>query len=350
MAKQTTKNRVIKLAKGGMRKRTIPTGEPSNMNVDQDGFVFNARPAAPIVPQTNIAGQSLTLLIAIMSFIACLTLGAVSLVDQSARTWQSQISREATIQIRPADGFDIETALEQARAIAADFNGVRDARIISQRDTAALLEPWLGSGLNFEELPIPRLVIVTIDESAPPDFTAMRALIDETIDNATLDDHRAWVSRLVSMARTTTLVGIAVLALVLAALALTVVFATRGAMAGNHDVIEVLHFVGARGSFIANQFQRRFLMIGLRGALIGGTLAMGAFFMTSGWAQRNLASVQGEQIAALFGDFAIGFNAYIGVCILIIVVGLLTALTTRQTVLNSLRDIDERRSDPSTRL
>lgn len=337
----------VKLSKATPRKRTIPGNVHADMMADESGFVFNARPSAPIVPQANIAGQSLTLLIAIMSFIACLTLGAVSLVDQSARTWQGQIAREATIQIRPADGFDMEAALQQARSIASDFEGVRDARIISQDDTAALLEPWLGGGLDFDELPIPRLVIVTIDENAPPDFEAMRSLINETVDNATLDDHRAWVSRLVTMARTTTWVGLAILVLVLGALALTVVFATRGAMAGNHDVIEVLHFVGARGSFIANQFQRRFLMIGLRGALAGGVLAMLAFFMTSAWAQRNLASFQGEQIAALFGDFSIGLNAYIGVCVLIVVVGLLTALTTRQTVLGSLRDIDERRSDPS---
>ena len=60
----------------------------------------------------------MALVVAIMSFLACLTVGGVSLVGQSAATWQSQISREATVQIRPARDFDIETALAEALAVA----------------------------------------------------------------------------------------------------------------------------------------------------------------------------------------------------------------------------------------
>jgi len=327
-------------------KRTIPSGDVAAATSAQK-LEFNARPAAPIVPKANIAGQSLTLLIAIMAFLASLTLGAVSLVDQSARTWQSQISREATIQIRPRDGLDMSAALEEARNIASGFAGVSNARIISEDETAQLLEPWLGAGLELDELPVPRLVIVTIDDERPPDFNALAAAVTNTIPDASVDDHRAWVDRLVSMARTTTVIGIAVLILMLGALALTVVFATRGALAGNHNVIEVLHFVGARGGFIATQFQTRFLFIGLRGAMIGGVLAMGAFFVTSSWAQRNLASIQGEQLSVLFGKFSIGPVAYAGVVLLVVIVGLLTALTTRYTVLATLHDIDERRADPT---
>ncbi|MEM0899472.1 MAG: ABC transporter permease [Pseudomonadota bacterium] len=327
-------------------KRAIPTKDLPDPRFNNE-VVFNARPTAPIVPTRRLAGQSLTLLIAIMSFIASLTFGAVSLIDESARTWQSQISREATIQIRPEENFDADQALAQAREIALSFEGVRDAQVISLDGTVELLEPWLGTGLDVDELPIPRLVIVTIDETSPPNFQAMREAVSEAVPNASLDDHRAWIARLVSMARTMTVIGISVLVLVLAALALTVVFATRGAMATNHDVIEVLHFVGARSGYIASQFQRRFMVIGLRGGLIGGVLAIVLFLATSWWAARNLATVEGEQLAILFGNFAIGPVAYAGIAVMVLIVGLLTALTTRFTVLSSLRDIDERRSDPS---
>lgn len=304
------------------------------------------RRQTPIVPPGNIAGQAMSLVIAIISFLACLTVGAVSLLGQSAATWQGQIAREATIQIRPADGFDIEPALEQARAIAAGFAGVRAADVISLADSADLLEPWLGKGLDLTEIPVPRLVIITIDERAPPDFAAMRAAITEAVPNATLDDHRAWVARLVSMARAMVYAGLAVLVLVLSALVLTVVFATRGAMAGNHEVIEVLHFVGARDGFIARQFQRRFLVIGLRGAVAGGLAAIGTFLAVSWWARGNLTRAAGEQMSAFFGDFSIGGQAWLGVAAVIVMVGLLTLATARLTVLQVLRDIDEQRSDP----
>lgn len=305
------------------------------------------RRAAPIVPSGSIAGQALATLIAIMSFLACVTVGGVSLVQQSAGSWQSQISREATIQIRPAQDFDIETALVDARAIAAAFDGVRDARIIDVEETVALLEPWLGSGLDIDALPVPRLVVITIDESSPPDFAAMALAITEAVDNATLDDHRTWVDRLISMARTTVFFGIAVLILVLAALLLTVVFATRGAMSSNHEVIEVLHFIGARGGYIARQFERRFFMIGLAGSTFGALAAILLGFAVSAWGRANVTTAQGEQLAAFFGDFSIPGSAYFGICLVLILVSFATAVTTRWTVIRTLYEIDEKRADPS---
>lgn len=302
---------------------------------------------APIVPPANIAGQALSLVIAIMSFLACLTVGGVSMVDRSASAWQSQISREATVQIRPAQDFDIDQALVEAQRIAIGFEGVTDAKIIGLSQTAELLEPWLGVGLDLDELPVPRLVVVTIDEEEPPDFDTMRQAITDAIPNATLDDHRAWVDRLVSMARTTTYVGLGVLILVLAALVLTVVFATRGALASNHIIIEVLHFVGARANFIASQFQKRFFWIGLRGALVGGSVSVFLFFVFQFWAGLNLTTAEGEQVAALFGDFSIGLRSFLGALFVVILVAILTTITARFTVLRTLYEIDERRADPS---
>ena len=304
-------------------------------------------PQTPVVPPGDIAGQAMVLVVAIMAFLACLTVGAVSLVGQSAATWQSQIAREATVQIRPDPDFDIEAALVRAQAIAVNFDGVRAARIIGPDETLSLLEPWLGSDLGLNQLPVPRLVVITIDESAPPDFAAMGAAISQAVPNATLDDHRAWVGRLVTMARTTTVAGMGVLALVLVALVMTVVFATRGTLASNHGVIEVLHFVGAEARFIARQFERRFLLVGLRGAAIGGAAAIVIFLAIGVWANRNLTSAEGEQLSAFFGDFSIGLPAFVGVGMVIVLVGVLTMLTTRITVLRVLHEIDEARAEPS---
>ena len=75
------------------------------------------------------------------------------------------------------------------------------------------------------------------------------------------------------MANATVVVGLAILALVFVATVLSVVFATRGAMASNRDVVSVLHFVGAEDGFIAREFQRHFLLLGLRGGLAGAAAA-----------------------------------------------------------------------------
>jgi cell division transport system permease protein len=303
------------------------------------------RKTAPIVPPQAVAGNALVLVIAIMTFLSCLTLGAVTLVGDSAETWQTQISREATIQIRPAEGLDMEAALAKAAEIAGGFAGVRSTTIVDRAATARLLEPWLGTGLDLDELPVPRLVTITIDPAGPPDFASMRQAIASQIPQASLDDHRNWVDRLVAMANTTVMIGAGVLALMLSATVLTVVFATRGAMAGSGHIIEVLHFVGAEARFIASQFRRHFLITGMKGAAAGGLLAALIFLGFSWWSSRNLATPEGDQAAALFGNFSIGLSGYAGVLVIVAAIAVLTAATSHITVVSYLGDLDARQSD-----
>ena len=303
------------------------------------------RRTAPIVPPQAVASNALVLVIAIMTFLSCLTLGAVTLVSDTATTWQTQISREATIQIKPADGLDMEAALAAAARIAGGFTGVRSAAVVDRAATARLLEPWLGPGLDIDELPVPRLVTVTIDPANPPDFAGMRALLAAEVPQASLDDHRNWVDRLVTMARTTVTIGVGVLVLMLSATLLTVVFATRGAMAGNGHIIEVLHFVGAEAGFIAAQFRQHFLITGMKGAAVGGLLAAIVFLGFSWWSSRNLATPEADQAAALFGNFAIGTAGYAGVVVIVAAVAVLTATTSHITVVSYLSDLNSRQSD-----
>lgn len=305
------------------------------------------RPMAPILPPSNIQGNALMVVIAIMAFLACLTLGAVSMVRATAATWQSQISREITIQIKPEEGLDMNAALNKARNLAMTFVGTREGTILDDAATSRLLEPWLGSGLNLAELPVPRLVVITIDENNPPDFQAMRDMLKTEIPQAFLDDHRTWVDRLVSMARTTVGIGVGVLILVFTAMVLTVVFATRGALSGNRHIVEVLHFVGAESSFVAREFQKHFLKISLKGSAAGSALAALVFLVAGFWQSSTLATPQSDQASALFGSFSVGLGGYLGIAATMMIIALLTTVTARITVIRTIDDIDRVRSDPS---
>lgn len=305
------------------------------------------RPMAPILPQSNIQGNALIVVIAIMAFLACLTLGAVSMVRATAATWQSQISREITIQIKPEEGLDMNAALNKARNLALGFVGTREGTIMDDAATSRLLEPWLGSGLDLSELPVPRLVIITIDENNPPDFEAMRAMLKTEIPQAFLDDHRTWVDRLVSMAHTTVMIGLGVLILVFTAMVLTVVFATRGALSGNRHIVEVLHFVGAESGFVAREFQKHFLKISLKGSGAGSAVAAAVFLAAGFWQSQTIATPQSDQASALFGTFSVGTDGYLGILMTMIVIALLTTITARMTVIRTIDEIDRIRSDPS---
>ena len=287
-----------------------------------------------IVPSETIAGQALMMVIAIMAFLVSLTIGAVSMVNQSAQEWQNDISKEVTIQIRPFDNVEMDDAVRNASRLALTFDGVEKVTALTSDATAKLLEPWLGSGLQLDELPVPRLLTVSIADGARPNLEGLRAALVENVPGASLDDHRAWVDRLTNMAWALVFVGVAIFVLVMAATVLTVVFATRGAMAGNKDVVEVLHFVGADARFIANQFQHHFLLLGLKGAAIGGGLAVLLFFILGFWSTGSFGTPQGEQISTLFGTFTLGWTGYVGIVLVLVLIAFLSALTSRLTVAN----------------
>jgi cell division transport system permease protein len=295
------------------------------------------RADAPIVPRSTISGRALAAVVAIMTFLASLTTGSVMLVRASANDWQADVAREVTIQIRPAAGRDIEADVRTAVTLARAFPGIADVRAYSKEESGRLLEPWLGAGLSLEELPVPRLIVVRID--GRPELAQLRRQLTERISGAMLDDHRAWIDRMRTMARTAVVGGLLVLLLVLAATVLSVTFATTGAMATNRPIIEVLHFVGAKDGYIANHFLRHFLVLGLKGGAIGGSMAVLVFAtvqFASGWLA---GTASGDQLTALFGSFSLGVLGYLAVLAQILVIAAVTALASQRTVNRTLASI-----------
>ena len=294
-----------------------------------------------IVPADTIAGRALVAVVAIMTFLAGLTLGAVILVRSAATEWQSAIAREVTIQVRPVEGRDINSEVKKAADLAIATAGITGVRAYSKAESARLLEPWLGSGLSLDELPVPRLVVLQVARDRVPDLSSLRKALAAAVPEASLDDHRGWVSRMAAMAGTAIGAGLAVLVLVIAATTLCVAFATRGAMAANRPVIEVLHFVGAHDGFIAGEFQRHFLWLGLKGGVIGGAAAMLIFAIagfTADWFRGTAAE---DQLTALFGGFGLGAAGYGAIAGLIVLIAAVTAGTSRVTVYRTLASIDE---------
>jgi cell division transport system permease protein len=118
----------------------------------------------------------------------------------------------------------------------------------------------------------------------------------------------------------------------LAATVLSVTFATRGAMATNRPIVEVLHFIGARSGFIAGQFQRHFLLLGLEGGVLGGGAAMLVFAAAGLLGNLSLGTVGGEQLAMLFGNFTLGWSGYAAILGQIVLIAAVTAVASRRTV------------------
>jgi len=123
-----------------------------------------------------------------------------------------------------------------------------------------------------------------------------------------------------------------VLALIVLATMLAIIFATRGTMASNREIVDVLHFIGASNSFIAGEFQGRFLAIGFRGGVVGGLAAVLFFLAVSFAVSGVLPNEATQQLGVLFGRFALGIDGILGIAAVVPVIAALTAITSRMTV------------------
>jgi cell division transport system permease protein len=299
-----------------------------------------ARNMSPIVPRASISGRALVAVVAIMTFLASITTGTVLLVSASAAEWQSEVGSEITIQVRPQGGRDTERDVAAAADAMRAQPGIVEVRPFSREESVKLLEPWLGSGLSLDELPVPRVIVARLQPGTTLDLAALRARVTQAAPTASVDDHRAWIERMRSMTGATVFAGIGILALVIVATIISVSFATRGAMAANRPIVEVLHFVGAGDRYIADRFFRHFLRLGLEGGLIGGGIAMLGFGFSESIAGWFSGTPVGDQFAALLGTFSLQPSGYLALAVQAVLIAAITAWASRRTLFATLDDID----------
>jgi cell division transport system permease protein len=301
---------------------------------------MRARNLSPIVPRASIAGRALIAVVAIMTFLASITTGTVLLVAASAAEWQSDVASEITIQVRPLAGRDLERDALAVAEVLRTQPGIVEVRPFTKDESAKLLEPWLGSGLSLDDLPVPRVIVARIAPGAVLDLAGLRSRVAQAAPSAGVDDHRAWIERMRSMTGAIVFAGIGILILVIIATIISVSFATRGAMAANRPIVEVLHFVGAGDRYIANRFLRHFLRLGLEGGIIGGVAAMLLFGFSESIAGWFSGTPVGDQFGALLGTFSLRPSGYIALAAQAVLIAAITAAASRRTLFATLDDID----------
>ena len=299
-----------------------------------------ARNMSPIVPRASIAGRALVAVVAIMTFLASITTGAVLLVSASATEWQSDVASEITIQVRPVAGRDIERDVAAVAGAVRAEPGILEVRPYTREESARLLEPWLGSGLSLDDLPVPRMIVARAAPGTRLDLEGLRGRVTQVAPSASVDDHRAWINRMRSMTNATVFAGVGVLVLVIIATIISVSFATRGAMAANRPIVEVLHFVGASDRYIANRFLRHFLRLGFEGGAIGCVAAMLMFGFSESIATWFSGTPVGDQFAALLGTFSLRPSGYLVLAAQTVLIAAITALAARRTLFATLDEID----------
>ncbi|HEX3809077.1 MAG TPA: hypothetical protein VHW02_05195 [Rhizomicrobium sp.] len=228
----------------------------------------------------------LDVVIGVMAFLAALALGVSLVADRTAETWRSGLAGRLTVQVLPPDKGEAEPALDrQTNAAVAVLNGtggILHANVLSQKDTMALVAPWLGEDALVAELPLPRMIDATIAPGETVDVPALAQRLKAAAPDSTLDDHSRWISRLKDLADGIVWSAYGVLALIAIATASAVAFATRAGLEAHHHIVSLLHQMGARAGFVARAFERHYALSALAAAAVGAALAGMLFVLTGG--------------------------------------------------------------------
>lgn len=225
-------------------------------------------------------------LIAFMVFLSIVALAGALLLHQVAARWDKGIAATLTVQVPAgADAAEDDRRLARAVAMLRDTPGVRSARPVDADQVAQLLAPWLGSGSESRDLPLPRLIDVTLNSGVDIDANLLQQRLSAVLPGVGVDDHRLWLDRVVRMMRAAEGLAFGVVVLIALACVGTVTFTTRTGLAVHRDAVEVMHLIGAQDSYVARQFAQRALSLGFRGGLFGAAMAapvlLGAGFLAS---------------------------------------------------------------------
>jgi cell division transport system permease protein len=287
------------------------------------------RPRLDLPLQRDGSGRFLPWIIALMVYLAALSLAGMMALSGAVSRWDRALAGTVTVQLPPGSDAQLTKLLETLRATP----GVASAQPLDDAANAKLLEPWLGQGVTMKDLQLPRLIDVRIAPEATLDRGALAGALAEVAPAARLSDDRRWLAPLLDTAVAVEATAAAIVALVSGAAVLSIVFATRTSLAIHHGAVEVLHLIGARDSYIAEQFQWQALRLGLRGALVG---LIGAALTLLALSRAADAGEAFANAAAVLPKLSLVASDWMVLLLLAPAAGLTALVTARLTVLRAL--------------
>lgn len=273
----------------------------------------------------GFAARTLPALIGVMVFVGLLALAAGLAVNSAIEGWSRNIDLGLTATVPDASSAKVDSVILMLRQTP----GVAKAQRVPDKEVAALLAPWLGSGTAAADLPLPVLIDIRLDPNVVVDQRALAAKIERVADGARLDSHRDWIDQAVRLGRSLQIVAFLAVCLIAGAVAAVVVVSVRAGLAVEHETIELLHLIGAQDGFIAGEFEQVVTRFAGIGGLIGSALALGAIVL--------LADLFAAAGASALPKLGLGLQGWLALIAFVLAAVLLARYVARFTVMLALR-------------
>ncbi len=281
------------------------------------------------------ANLFLQIIMAITVFLFSVALAGYLLINSVADSWRSSISGSLTVQIMPAteelSEQEADLRINKVISFFENRQGVKKVTLMSDMRLKQLMSPWLGAQVDVKSLPLPRLLEVYLESEQGFDYAAAATDLHEVAPYASIDDHRVWLNRLLKLASSVKMLALSVLLMILTVCVLSIFYATCTSLGIHKDIIEILHIMGAKDDYVARQYAKRGLYIGLCAGVFGIVLALGAFAL--------LHYVAAGMNKGLLGDVSLSASGWAVLASLPVWTALLSMATSYYAVRRTLGKI-----------
>lgn len=224
----------------------------------------------------------------IYMYLFIIILAIVMSINTMVKSWEKDILGSITIQVSPIEDenkkIDADKTQEQLNKVlqfVENAEGVKSVHVIDDETVERLMTPWLGNKVDVNALPIPQLLDVQLKENAEINYDEMTRGLHKVTSNASIDNHRLWLNRLLKFAGSLKTLALSVLFMVIGICAFSIYYSTRTSLGINLNSIEILHIIGAQDDYIAKQYAKSYAKIGFFSGVIGLIFAIPSIVIVS---------------------------------------------------------------------
>lgn len=252
---------------------------------------INRKQELPLKDDTS--GIFLKVMISIAVFLFAVTLAGVLSINSMLNAWNESILGSVTVQVMPVNSADQKKAkletmehLQKTIEFLKKVPEVEHVRALNDQQLAKLLQPWLGDGIEIENLPTPKLIDVKLKSGAEINFAKLAEQLAVVSPLASVDNHKLWLNKLIKFADGLKMLALSILFLVVAITSGAIFYTTQANLGVHRYIIEILHIMGAKDTYVAQQYARQDAWIGFVGGCIGLAFAIPTIFMIAGLADQ----------------------------------------------------------------
>lgn len=291
-----------------------------------------SRGDAELIPQGRMSGP-MPWVIAIMVAMTAIALAAGLALGNAVSAARAEIEGGVTVQVLEPRVEVREKEAERAVEAIKQLRGVAGLRLVPQEELDALIEPWLGTGVDAatgSAIPVPALIDVRLDGPASPaKLAAIEKALAPVAPSARVDAQSSWLRPVFDAMVSLQFLAGALVVLLALALAAAVLLAARSALGANRDTIEIVHLLGGTDTQVARVFQRSIGYDAAGGGAVGLVVALAVIIALG----RRFAGLS----AGLIDSGALIWSDWLLLALVPLLATLLAMVTARLTVLHALR-------------